>query len=241
MNRGKRKALLIASLAALAAGGGFLVFRSEAPFPAQAQIGPAQAQIAPAITEIGAVAGAPASQPGTQQPQPALAEDGATPGAAAPEYNAEQDDGQLAFKADANGRIVMNEKTRLDVERLHALYTPPEREKKLTEIAATLPPEAMQQLYQLTEQYQNYMAAVHQVYPPDREMTSVEQGVLQIDGMHALRVQYFGEPATAAMFGAEEKLQRELYRQMEIEKDPSLTLEQKAERAQRIYEERHPR
>ena len=129
----------------------------------------------------------------------------------------------------------MNEKTRLDLERLHALYTPAERERKLTEIAATLPPEAARELYQLMDQYQNYQAAVYQAYPPDREMTSVEQGVSQIDGMHGLRVQYFGEQATEDMFGAEEKLQRELYKLMENEKDPSLTVEEKAERAQQIY------
>jgi hypothetical protein len=223
----KRNALLTASLAALAVCGGFLYFRTEAPNPAP--------------TEIPAVASAPASQPGTQPPQSASVEPGAAPGDDASAYDPEQDDGQVAFRADANGRIVVNEKTRLDLERLNALYTPPEREKKMTEIAATLPPEAARQLYQLMEQYQNYQAAMYQVYPPDREMTTVEQGVSQIDGMHGLRVQYFGEQATAAMFGAEEKLQRELYQQMENEKDPSLTLEEKAERAQRIYREQHPR
>jgi len=224
----KRNALLIASLAALAVGGGLLFFRLEA--------------LNPAPTEVGAVASARASRPGTQQPQSAPVEAGAAQAiGGAPEYDAEQDDGQLAFKADANGRIVMNEKTRLDLERLHALYTPPERERKMTEIAATLPPEAARQLYQLMEQYQNYLAAMYQVYPPDRELTSVEQGASQIDGMHGLRVQYFGEQAAAAMFGAEEKLQRELYQQMENEKDPGLTLEEKAERAQRIYQEQHPR
>ena len=36
-------------------------------------------------------------------------------------------------------------------------------------------------------------------------MTSVEQGVSQIDGMHGLRVQHFGEQATEKMFGVEEK------------------------------------
>lgn len=223
----KRNALLIASVAALAVGGGFLFFRSEAPNFAPAEPAP--------------VASAPALQPGVQPPPSASVEAGAKQNDGAPEYDPEQDDGQLAFRADTNGRIVMNEKTRLDLERLHALYTPPERERKMAEIAATLPPEAARQLYQLMEQYQNYLAALYQVYPPDRELTSVEQGVLQIDGMHGLRVQYFGERATAAMFGAEEKLQRELYRQMENEKDPSLTLEEKAERAQRIYQEQHPR
>jgi hypothetical protein len=224
----RRNALLIASLAALAVGGGFLFFRSEAPNPAP--------------TETEAVASAPALQPNTRQPpQSASIAAGAAQGDTAPEYDPEQDDGQVAFKADANGRIVMNEKTRLDLERLYALYTPPEREAKMAEIAATLPPEAARQLYQLMEQYQNYQVAMFQVYPPDREMTSVEQGISQIDGMHGLRVQHFGEQATEAMFGAEEKLQRELYRQMEKEQDPSLTLEEKAERAQRIYQEQHPR
>jgi len=168
MNR--RNALLIASLAALAVSGGFLFFRSEAPGHAP--------------TAIEAVASAPASKPDTQQRQPASGEAGAAQNDVASGYDPEQDDGQFAFKAAANGRIVMNEKTRLDLERLHALYTPPERETKMAEIAATLPPEAARQLYQLMEQYQNYQAAMYQVYPPDREMTSVEQGVSQIDGMH---------------------------------------------------------
>jgi hypothetical protein len=223
----KRNALLTASLAALAVSGSLFFFRSEEPNPAP--------------TEVAAVASAPASQPRTRQPQSISVEAGAAQDDRAAEYDPEQDDGQVAFKSDANGRIVMNEKTRLDLERLYALYTPPERETKMAEIAATLPPEAARQLYQLMEQYQNYQAAMYQVYPPDREMTSVEQGVSQIDGMHGLRVQYFGEQATVAMFGAEEKLQRELYQQMENEKDPSLTLEEKAERAQRIYQEQHPR
>ena len=221
----KRNALLIASLAALAVGGGFLFFRSGAPNPAPTEIGAATAR---------------APQPDIQQPQAASVEAIAAQNDGTSAYDPEQDDGQVAFKADANGRLVMNEKTRLDLERLHALYTPPERETKMTEIAAALPPEAARQLYQLMEQYQNYLAALYQVYPPDREMTSVEQGVSQIDGMHGLRVQYFGEQATAAMFGAEEELQRELYTQMENEKDPSLTLEERADRAQRIYREQHP-
>lgn len=227
MDMNKRNALLIASVAALAVGGGFLLFRYEAP------------NFAPA--EPGAFARTLASPPGAQAPQSASVEADATRNDGPPEYDPEQDDGQLAFKADADGRIVMNEKTRLDLERLHALYTPPERERKMAEIAATLPSEAARQLYQLMEQYQSYLAALYQVYPPDRELTSVEQGASQIDGMHGLRVQYFGDRAASAMFGAEEKLQRELYQQMENEKDPSLTLEEKAERAQRIYEEQHPR
>jgi len=230
----QRNSLLLASLAALAVGGGFLFFRSGAP------------DLAPADTSVVASAprsqpDAPASQPRAQQLQSTSVAAGAAQDDSVSGYDPEQDDGQVAFKADANGRIVMNEKTRLDLERLHALYTPSEREKKMAEIAATLPPEAARQLYQLMEQYQNYLAAMYQVYPPDREMTSVEQGVSQIDGMHGLRVQYFGEQAAAAMFGAEETLQRELYRQMENEKDLGLTLEEKAERAQRIYEEQHPR
>ena len=223
----KRNELLIASLAALAVSGGFLFFRSDAPNPAP--------------TEVAAVASTPASQPSAQPRPSASAEAGTAQNDGASGYDPEQDDGQVAFKTDANGRIVMNEKTRLDLERLYALNTPPERETKMTEIAATLPPEGARQLYQLMEQYQNYQAAMYQVYPPDREMTSVEQGASQIDGMHGLRLQYFGEEATTAMFGAEEKLQRELYQLMENEKDPSLTFEDKAERAQRIYEQQHPR
>ena len=233
----KRNAFLITSLGALALVGGFVLFRSEAPIAARS----------PTKTVATAPVAAPAAAQGLQSAVPTVpgeathAADTAAATEAVSNHESEQDDGQIGFKADARGHIVLNENTRLDLERLHALYSPAEREKKLQEVSATLPAAAARQLHQLMDQYQNYQAAAYQAYPPDREMTSVEQGVSQIDGMHGLRVQHFGEQATEKMFGAEEQAQRELYKLMENENDPSLTVEEKAVRAQQLYLEQQRR
>ena len=248
MSVNKRNALLISSLAALALVGGFVLFRSEAPISSLSRA----TTVASVPAESRTAAQGPQAAQGLQSTGPAMpgeatrasdttaTTDGATATAAAANLEAEQDDGQIGFKADARGHIVLNENTRLDLERLHALYGPAEREKQLQEMSATLPPPAARELHQLMDQYQNYQAAAYQAYPPDREMTTVEQGVSQIDGMHGLRVQFFGEQATEKMFGLEEKAQRQLFKLMENEKDPSLTVEEKAERAQQLYLQQSP-
>lgn len=162
----------------------------------------------------------------------------AAPAASVPDVASDPD--VIAFRADTHGRIVTDEKARLDLEKLYALYSPVERARKLQELEQTLPPAAAQQLGELMEQYKNFQEAQYQVFPPGREMVSAEEGLAQIDGMHALRVQYFGEQAANAMFGEEEKIQRELYRLMAVETDQSLTLEEKAERAQEMYSKSMP-
>lgn len=154
---------------------------------------------------------------------------------AEPALDAAIDPDVIAFKADARGRIVTDEKARLDLEKLYALYDPVARMRKLQELEQTLPPAAAQQLRELMEQYKNYQEAQYQLFPPGQEMVSPEEGLGQIEGMHALRAQYFGEQTATAMFGEEEKVQRELYRLMAVETDQSLTLEEKAERAQELY------
>ncbi|HEU5133591.1 MAG TPA: lipase secretion chaperone [Steroidobacteraceae bacterium] len=230
----KRNGFLIALLVVLALVGGFALFRSEAPVSAPSE----SKTVAVAPDAPRAAAQGPQAER-TQNAAPAMSGDAtqATDSAiaAVPDDESDQDDGEIGFKADSRGDIVLNENTRLDLERLHALYSPADREKKLQEVSATLPPAAASQLHQLMDQYKNYQAAAYQAYPPDREMTSVEQGVSQIDGMHGLRVQFFGEEATEKMFGAEEKAQRALYKLMENENDPGLTVQEKAERAQQLY------
>jgi hypothetical protein len=233
MNR--RKGFLVALLAALGVAGGWLYLRVETPAAAPAEVG--AAETAPITAPPTSSEAPPTARDASGTAIQSIAPDTAASTDATSDYDAEQDDGTIAFKADANGRLVTNEKARLDLERLYALFNPKEREKKLGEVAATLPPEAVRQLYELMEQYKNYQAAAYQAYPPDREMTTVEQGESQIDGMHGLRVQFFGEQAAKGMFGDEERVQRELYRLMENEKGQSLTVEEKAERAQRIYRE----
>ena len=50
----------------------------------------------------------------------------------------------------------------------------------------------------------------------------------------ALRVAHFGEDSAKKLYGAEEELTRSLLELMRQEKDQSLTMEEKAARAQRL-------
>jgi hypothetical protein len=147
---------------------------------------------------------------------------------------------EIKFQADDNGRLVNSERARLNLEKLYALYTPAERQQKLEELQATLPPAAARDLADMLERYINYDAAQRQTFPPGNDLSSPEEGLNVIDGMHNLRVQYFGADAANSMYGKEEKVQRELLRLMSLEKDGSLTIEEKAERAQAMYQNQMP-
>jgi len=147
---------------------------------------------------------------------------------------------QIRFQADDKGRMVNSERARLNLEKLYALYTPAERQQKLEELQATLPAAAARDLADMMERYINYDAAQKQTFPPGSDLASPEEGLNVIDGMHNLRVQYFGADAANSMFGKEEKIQRELLRLMSLEKDGSMTIEEKAERAQAMYQNQMP-
>jgi lipase chaperone LimK len=156
------------------------------------------------------------------------------------EDDLEDDSAEIKFKADDKGRMVADERARLNLEKLFALYTPAERQKELDKLQATLPPAAARDLADMMERYINYDSAQRQTFPPGGDLASPEDGLNVIDGMHNLRVQYFGADAANSMFGKEEKIQRELLRLMSLEKDGSLTIEEKAERAQAMYQSQMP-
>jgi lipase chaperone LimK len=61
-----------------------------------------------------------------------------------------------------------------------------------------------------------------------------------LDNLHALRVSYLGAEAAQAMFGEEEAMTRKLVGMMAAQKDPNLTPEQKAERAQEMMNNLRP-
>ena len=152
----------------------------------------------------------------------------------------DEDPTKITFKADDKGRMVTNEKARLNLERLYALYTPAERQQKLDELSESLPPAAARDLADLMERYINYDAAQRQTFPPGQDLPTPEEGFNVIDGIHNLRVQYFGADVANAFFGKEEKIQKELLRLMRLEKDGSMTIEEKAERAQALWQSQMP-
>lgn len=229
-----RSSLIIASAAAAVVLTAVLLFtrKHEAPVSNVAAprtsttTTPVDAIPTPAPTE---------SLPGTSTPILPSAATAAT----APTTD-EEDPTKITFKADDKGRMVTNEKARLNLEKLYALYTPEERQKKLDELSEGLPAAAARDLADLMERYVNYDSAQRQTFPPGQDLATPEEGFNVIDGMHNLRVQYFGADVASAFFGKEEKIQRELLRLMSLEKDGSMTIEEKAERAQAMYQTQMP-
>jgi lipase chaperone LimK len=103
-------------------------------------------------------------------------------------------------------------------------------------ITQTLPTAAAAEASALLDRYQNYSKAQRQAYPPGAAPATEEGALAELDGLHALRVAHFGSDIAHALYGAEEALTRSLIQLMRLEKDQSLTMEEKAARAQQLYD-----
>jgi lipase chaperone LimK len=162
----------------------------------------------------------------------------ATPGASAPEDSKSlpADAKDTMFRTDSSGQLITDEQARLNIEQLVALNDPAELQRKVQEIAQTLPPAAAQRLPDLVERYRNYSVALRQNVPPDQAPASEQDAVTMLETMHALRVQYFGKEAAEGFFAAEEQKQRQLIELMRLQNDQSLTLQERAEKAQAVYQ-----
>jgi len=135
------------------------------------------------------------------------------------------------FYADSEGQLVLNEQARLHIEALVALTEPGKLYATTQEEVQKLPPAAAARANDLVARYTTYMQAQYQAYPPGIAPLNEEDMLAQLDGLHALRMAHFGAEAAAALYGSEEKLNRELLELMRLEKDNGLTMEEKAERA----------
>jgi hypothetical protein len=140
------------------------------------------------------------------------------------------------FRSDANGQLIVDEQTRLDMEALFARTDAADLPQALDEITRKLPPPAAAEASALLERYQNYSKAQRQAYPPGAAPATEEAALAELEGLHALRVAHFGADIAQALYGDEEALTRSLIELMRLEKDQSLTLEEKAARAQRLYD-----
>lgn len=138
------------------------------------------------------------------------------------------------FRANASGRLVLDESTRLNID---ALFARTERDRlpdAKQQAIDPLPAAAAEQAAELLEQYDNYQQAQRQAYPPGIAPPTEEAALAELDGLHALRVAHFGPVVARALYGEEEASSRQLIELMRLEKDQSLTMEEKAERAQRL-------
>jgi hypothetical protein len=144
------------------------------------------------------------------------------------------------FKAKPDGTLAMVPQTRVDVERVYALYSRDEALAKLEAFSQGLPDPARRELKDLFQQYAQYAQAVTQTYPPGLNLNTVDDAARQLDGLHDLRQQYFGAERAEALFGEEEKASRELMVLMRQQNTPGLSLEDKATQAQSAWKKTHP-
>jgi hypothetical protein len=138
------------------------------------------------------------------------------------------------FQADSAGNLAFKERTRINVEKILWAYSPDEQKQKLAAIEQTLPPSAYRQLTELMDRYQNFTLAAKQSYPPNVAPATVEDAIAQHEGLSALRKAHFGANAAEAMFGHEEKLNRQLLELMSLEKHEGMTMDEKAMKAQEM-------
>ncbi len=138
------------------------------------------------------------------------------------------------FRVNDSERLVLDEQTRLNMEALFARTEHDRLAEAKQQAIEPLPAAAGAQAAELLAQYDNYQQAQRQAYPPGVAPATEEAALAELDGLHALRVAHFGPLVARALYGEEEAVSRQLVELMRLEKDQSLTMEEKAVRAQQL-------
>jgi hypothetical protein len=137
------------------------------------------------------------------------------------------------FRTDTNGKLVLDEQTRLKLEAFFARTEPKDVGVAALELVQQLPAPAAAQALDVVDRYRNYQAAQDANYR-DEGPSTAEDAIVELESLHTLRVEHFGPEVAKAFYGDEERISRELIELMRLEKDQSLTMEEKADRAQRL-------
>ena len=137
-----------------------------------------------------------------------------------------------SFSADPRGNLALNAQTHASIERLLLSGSPQAVQAQLAAVSRDLPGTATQELQDLVTRFQKYTTALTQSIPPGNSIATEQEALKQLEQLHNLRVSYFGEDTARALYAGEEAMTRHILAMAEMEKDPSLTLQQKAERAQ---------
>jgi hypothetical protein len=182
------------------------------------------------------VAAAPQQAPAVGAAVPAS--DTATPAPAAPaaEQAAARRSATGIFESDASGRLVLDERMRLAVEALVSL-NPAEAVPALVDAEVQgLPPAAAEAARELALRFDTYQQAQRAAFEPGQAPLVPEDGLAELDALVALRTSYFGADAARRMFGGDEAVTRRLLQLMAEDRATTLTIEQKAIRAQQRYD-----
>jgi hypothetical protein len=141
------------------------------------------------------------------------------------------------FRLDERGQLQLDERTRLDVERLLAMHDPAQLEGVLDGHLAGLPAQAVAAARQLVQQYAGYADAQKRSYPSGTAPLVPEEGLAELAGLSALRASYFGQEAAQRLFGEEEAIARRLLELMRDDPVPHAPMEEKAMRAQARFDQ----
>lgn len=193
----------------------------------------------PRAAPPGMAPAAPAAAPAPPVPLPPPATAAAAGPRLDPETLALRPAGRPMFRADGQGRLVHDEHTRLQVERLLALHEPGEA-RRLAEAeaeAAGLPAAAAAQARELVERFEAFQLAQRQTFAPGVAPQVPEEGLAQLQALQAMRASHFGAEAAQAMFGRDDAVTRRLLELMQQETDTRLSMEARAMRAQARYDQ----
>ena len=111
-----------------------------------------------------------------------------------------------------DGDLVIDPTTRNDVELVAALYKPDEALGKLGDACKDASPKAQRTIKDLYQQYVQYTQAIKQTFPMEEQLAipiDKLQAVLG-QGLHDLRVQYFGAERACARFCEEEEMSKRM-------------------------------
>jgi len=101
---------------------------------------------------------------------------------------------------------------------------------------AGLPAAAAARARELIGQYQAYQDAQRQSFPPGQAPLMPEEGLAQLDALQALRATYLGAENARAMFAQDDAVARRLLELMREDTSTSLSMAEKAVRAQARYD-----
>lgn len=113
------------------------------------------------------------------------------------------------FRLTPQGRLLVDEQARADIERVAALHGRDEALARLDEATRPLGEAARREARSLYEQLVQYEQALTTALASEPEHPGIADARRQLQLMQSLRAQHFGERA-ADLFGAEEALQQRL-------------------------------
>ena len=141
------------------------------------------------------------------------------------------------FRTSAAGELLLDEKTRLHIEALVAGSDPNDLNAAIRERTQDLPPAAANRVEELVNNFVQYQQAQRQTYPPNDAPITEDDAVRELEGLHALREAHFGPEVARLFYEKEEAIAREMIEVLRVENDPSLTPQEKVERARALREQ----